>query len=510
MGWFIQDDWKFHPRLTLNLGIRWDYFQPITEEQGRLANIIYPESGGYFERIANARVGVVDELYKSDLNNFAPRIGFALDFLGDGKTVLRGGYGVFYEKLFFNIIGNARFNPPFYGRAQLSPFFGDQIQPFLGSDPNDLFGGFIGTVIPGADLGLDANGGIQGVRTRLRVVDPNLRDSYMQNLFLGIQRQLVWNTVVEINYQGTLGRKLPFFGDPNRFTGDLLGAADPLGRFAGDTSENRLNASFDSFNLRQNRVTSNYHGLNVQLSRRFSQGRAFQFAYTLGKALDYGSDFFGAGENSGGLVGQSFRTYFSDPLNIGLDYGRSAFDIRHRFVANFLWEIPFMKDQSGALGQILGGWQFGGILAIQSGLPFGVVNGGRFPAGDYNADAQEGDRPDTPSFGSRFSDGPTTSEFISGVFQTSDFPSPAAGSNGSLGKNTFTGPAFRSVDLSLLKNFRLPISEDSQLQFRAEFFNLLNQVNLYLPNINLNSSTFGKSTQAFDAREIQFALKILF
>ena len=164
--------------------------------------MIYPESGGYFERIANARVGVVDELYKSDLNNFAPRIGFAWDFLGDGKTVLRGGYGVFYEKLFFNIVANARFNPPFYGRAQLSPFFGDQIQPFLGTDPNDAFGGFIGTVIPGADLGLDANGGIQGVRTRLRVVDPNLRDSYMQNLFLGMQRQLGWNSVIEINYQG--------------------------------------------------------------------------------------------------------------------------------------------------------------------------------------------------------------------------------------------------------------------------------------------------------------------
>ena len=507
IGAFVQDDWKIHPHLTLNLGIRWDYFRPITEEQGRLANIIYPESGGYFERIANARVGVVDELYKSDLNNFAPRLGFAWDFLGDGKTVLRGGYGVAYEKLFFNVIGNARLNPPFFAQVELS---GGQVpQPFLGSDPSDPFGGFLGTVIPGADLGLDPNGGIQGVRTKLRVVDPNLRDAYVQNLFLGIQRQLGWNAVVEINYQGTLGRKLPFFGDPNRFTGDLLGDADPLGRFAGDTNENRLNGSFASFNLRQNRVTSNYHGVNIQLNRRFSQGLALQFAYTLGKALDYGSDFFGAGENSGGLLGQPYRTYFNDPLNIGLDYGRSAFDIRHRIVTNFVWEIPFMRDQSGALGQILGGWQLSGILAIQSGLPFGVVNGGRFPAGDYNADAQEGDRPDTPSFGNTFSDAPTTSEFISGVFQTSDFPSPAP-SNGNLGRNTFTGPAFSTVDLSLLKSFRLPISEDSRLQFRAEFFNLLNQVNLYLPNINLNGSSFGKSTQAFDAREIQFALKVLF
>ncbi len=509
VGWFIQDDWKFHPRLTLNLGIRWDYFRPITEEQGRLANIIYPESGGYFERIANARVGVVEELYKSDLNNFAPRLGFAWDFLGDGKTVLRGGYGVAYEKLFFNVIGNARRNPPFFADVKLS---GGQVpQPFLGSDPNDPFGGFIGTVIPGADLGLDENGGIQGVRTKLRVIDPNLRDSYVQNLFLGIQRQLGWNTVVEINYQGTLGRKLPFFGDPNRFPGDLLGAADPLGRFAGDTSENRLNASFDSFNLRQNRVTSNYHGFNAQLSKRFSQGLAFEFAYTFGKALDFGSDFFGAGENSGGLNGLSSRTYFNDPVNIGLDYGRSAFDIRHRLVANFLWEIPFMRDQPGTWGQILGGWQLSGIIPIQSGLPFGVVHGGRFPAGDYNADAQEGDRPDTPSFGNTFSDTPSNQEFIDdGVFDIDDFPTPTSGTNGNLGKKTFTGPSYWTVDLSLFKTFRLPFSEESRLQFRAEFFNLLNRVNLFLPNIDLNGPSFGRSIEAFDAREIQFALKVLF
>ena len=99
---------------------------------------------------------------------------------------------------------------------------------------------------------------------------------------------------------------------------------------------------------------------------------------------------------------------------------------------------------------------------------------------------------------------------MSGVFQTSDFPSPAAGTNGNLGKNTFTGPSFFTVDLALFKNFRLPLSEESSLQFRAEFFNLLNRVNLFLPSVDLNSSSFGRSTDVFDAREIQFGLKILF
>ena len=153
IGAFLQDDWKLHPRMTLNLGVRWDFFEPASEKEGRLANVIFPETGDYFQRIAEARVGVVDRLYERDLNNFAPRVGFAWDFIGDGKTVLRGGYGVAYEKLFTNIVANARFNPPYYGRAQLSPFFGDQIQPFLGSDPNDPFGGFLGRIVPGADLG---------------------------------------------------------------------------------------------------------------------------------------------------------------------------------------------------------------------------------------------------------------------------------------------------------------------------------------------------------------------
>lgn len=511
IGWFIQDDWKLHPRFTLNLGVRWDYFQPVTEKNGLMSNISYPTGAGYFERVAEASVGVVDSLYERDLNNFAPRLGFAWDFLGDGRTVLRGGYGVSYDKLFFNIVGNVRFNPPHFGRAQLSPLFGNEIEPFLGSDPSDPFGGFIGHVIPGADLGLDSRGGIVGTRVRLSVIDPEIRDSYVHNLFLGIQRRLPGNTVAEVNYQGTLGRKLPFFGDPNRFTGDRLGHPDPLGRFEGDTSENRLNPSFESFNLRQNKITSNYHGFNAQLTRRFQDLLSFQIAYTFGKVLDYGSDFFGAGNNSGGLVGQSFRTYHMDPLNIELDYGRAAFDVRQRLVTNFLWEIPFFANRRDLVGSLLGGWNVQAIIPIQSGLPFNVLNSATYPSGgDYNADGQEGDRPNAPSFGNEFGTAPSTSRFIDGVFSREDFPAPESGDNGTLGRNTFTGPSYWTVDLSLMKRFALPITEDTNLEFRADFFNLFNRVNLFIPAVDMNSPVFGQSTQSFDARQIQLALKLSF
>ena len=295
----------------------------------------------------------------------------------------------------------------------------------------------------------------------------------------------------EVNYQGTLGRKLSFIGDPNRFSGDLLGAPDPLGANAGDSRRNRINPSFTNFGYRQNRITSNYHGLNTQLNKRFSDGLAFQVSYTYGKSLDYNSDVGRAGANNGGS-----GLTFVDPLNISLDYGRSNFDIRHRLVTNLLWELPSPTISPGLLKNALTGWRINAILPIQSGLPFSVVNNGPFQAGgDFNADGNAFDRPDTPSFGNKFSRS-STADFTRGLFEATDFPVPEEGTDGDLGKNTFTGPSFWSFDMALLKDFRVPISDDSQLQFRAEFFNLFNRVNLFLPEVDLNSNRFGTSGQA--------------
>ena len=422
--------------------------------------------------------------------------------------MLRGGYGISYDKIFTNVVANSRLNPPFFGLVGLSNlFFGDDLSllPRLGTDPNDPFGGFLGQeILP--PLSFDERGGVVGTPLDLRVLDPKIRDSYVHSAFLGIQHELPWDMMWEINYQGTFGKKLTFIGDPNRFAGDLMGEADPLGNNAGDTGLNLINPSFSAFNLRQNRITSNYHGLNTQLRKRFSEGLSFQLAYTYGKSLDYNSDVGRAGLNDGGS-----GLHFVDPLNIALDYGRSNFDIRHRFVTNFLWEVPLMRNQLGVLGHILGGWQINAIVPIQTGLPFSAINGASFRGGgDFNADGKAVERPNAPVFGNKFSDSPGTSEFISGVLQASDFPSPAPGTSGNLGKNTFTGPAFWTVDLSLFKNFKLPIGEEARLQFRAEFFNLLNRVNLLLPQVDLDSSLFGQSVAAFRPREIQFALKFSF
>ena len=511
-GWFIQDDWKVSSRLTLNLGIRWDYFGPTTEANGLLSSMRFTDTDVFAERIRDAFVEPVDELYEADWNNFAPRLGFAYDLFGDSSTSLRGGYGISYDKIFFNVGANARFNPPFFGLSNLTT--GLDTLPRFGVDPDDIFGGFLGLPISDEPGGFDERGGPIGQRVSLRVLDPQIRDTYVHNFFLGIQRELAWDMVFEVNYQGTFGKKLAFIGDPNRFAGDRIGAPDPLGQnaepgcdFSGATTtaddncvEDRLNPSFSAFNLRQNRVTSNYNGFNLQLSKRFSDGLAFQLAYTLGKSLDFNSDVFGGGTD----------IYATDPDDITADYGRSDFDIRQRFVANFLYELPFWRDRGDLLGQVLGGWQVNAILPIQSGLPLNVFTGANFPAGDFNADGAEHDRPNVGSAGTTFGDRPSTSAFINGVFDSDGFDTPDPGSPGNLGRNTFVGPGFWTVDLSLFKDFKLPFNETSKLQFRAEFFNLLNNVNLMPVQGDLSDPFFGQSTDDFDSRQIQLALKIIF
>jgi hypothetical protein len=504
VGVFLQDDWKVSSRLTLNLGVRWDYFGPTTETEGALSGMTFPTGNDYFERVSTAVVGPVEELYNKDLNNFAPRFGFAWDVLGDSTTSLRGGYGVSYDKIFFNVGANSRFNPPFFGLAALSSvFFGDDTSDFPLLGPGgDIFGGFRGIKVVDA-FGFDEFGGVEGQRLNLRVLDPNIRDTYVHNLVLGVQRELPWEMVLEVNFQATYGKKLGFIGNPNRFAGDLVGWANEFGDFEGDNGLNRYHQSFHSFNLRQNRITSNYHGFNMQLAKRMTQGLSFQFAYTFGHALDHNSDVFGSGGNDTGS-----DIFLSDALNVRLDYGRSNFDIRQRFVSNFLWEIPFRRDQQGALGQILGGWQLTGTFPIQTGLPFSSYTTGR--SADYNKDGTRNDRPDAPSYGHDLG-GPTTKDWIAGVMEVDDFPIPEAGYSGTIGKNVYKGPNFWTVNMGLYKNFAMGfISEESRLQFRAEFFNLFNRVNLYLPTSRLNSTFFGKSNNSFDPREIQLALKFIF
>jgi outer membrane receptor protein involved in Fe transport len=496
-GVFVQDDWKVRSNLTLNLGLRHEWFGRPSEAHDLLTNLILGPGSDIFEQIRTGSVGKVDQVVPDDWNNFAPRLGFSWDPWGNGRVAVRGGYGIGYERLFNNSITNIRFNPPFYSFAVANPAnVASQARIPIAYGPMNPDGTFRNEPITitgenhniGVQQGLNIVGNIIGwnpafgtSQQSLRVPDPHTKDAFTHNWFVGVQTELIWNLVVEANYIGNLGRHLGRLVDYNTIRGDLF-----------DGKLDRLNPGFGGINFRAMLARSEYHGLQLQLNKRLSRGFTGQVSYTFGKAMDSGSDV-----QVGGTP--------VDARALDLEWAASDFDVRHRFVMNWLWELPFLKEAGGLTGALLGGWQINGITALQSGFPFNVNTSAPYPTGDYNGDGVNNDRPNTPSFGLELPDD-SRQAYINGLFPASAFPRPDV--IGDLPRNAYRGPGFASTDLSLFKNFSMP--RESKLQFRVEFFNLFNRVNLRLPNGNLSQGTFGRSTQAFSAREIQFALKLIF
>ncbi|HLE62850.1 MAG TPA: TonB-dependent receptor, partial [Pyrinomonadaceae bacterium] len=490
-GLFVQDDWKVTSRLTLNLGLRYDNFGTLKEKDGLLSTIVLSGSS-----LADARIIQVDELYKPDNNNFAPRLGFAWDPWGDGRWAVRGGAGLFYSRIWTNFSGNSRFNPPHSLAVSLTA---------PAQNPSAVYRfGFTGDPVFARPL--DARGGSTAFRPTAQTIDQNLRAPYVTEWFVGVQRQLPGSWMAEVNYLGSAGRKLLLRQEINRFSGDRS-----------DGVTNRVNQSFGSITHGSNAVSSIYNGLAAQLQKRFSDGYTAQIAYTFSRSIDTDSEPFGGG--AGELQGTM------EVSNIRLDRGLSAFDTTHRLAVNFIYEVPFLRERKDLAGSLLGGWQIGGILSMQSGFPLTVIT-----TEDYNLDAVATDRPNLIASLNRVV-GHSPRDFLNGAFGDPNQlgslfqPVPLAelGTNGNLGRNVFRGPGYASFDLSLMKSFGLPwfSNERSRLEFRSEFFNLFNRVNLRAPSVSLgafnrntllwgNRLNFGRSTSSFDARQIQFGLKFLF
>lgn len=492
-GAYVQDDWKVRPNLTLNLGLRYENYGTPGEADGELANFVPGQGTSFFERIASGRMDRVSRLFEPDHDNFAPRMGFAWDATGRGRLAVRGGFGVSQNRIMNTNWTDNRFQPPLYAEVASGVFqgtpviynLGDVTRPNFGFPPN-----------PSLSVGLDERNGIRGSRVFLRgVIDPNIRSSNSYNWFLGAQYQLFANAVVEANYLGNAGRGLTVQEEVNRFPGDLL-----------DGRLDRLNPSFDGIVYSRSRGRSRYHGATFAVRKSFSDGWSVSGHYTVGKATDEAS--FGRGEI--GTV---------DVTRPELERGRAGFDVRHQVAFAWLWELPFLRGGQGRLARLLGGWEINGIAIVQSGTPFSVITTRAFspgpdgkPLGDFNADGDNFDRPDTPDFGARLPDR-SQQGFLDGVFQVSDFPLPEAGTNGTLGRNVFEGPGYLSVDLAVLKNFPIPWfwgSEGAKLQIRGEFLNAFNRVNLMNPVSDLADPLFGKSTSTFPTREVQLAVKLLF
>ena len=529
-GLFIQDDWKVNTRLTLNLGLRHDYFGSASEKHGILSSLILGSGRTYDEQLANASIGRVDRLFTPQKFNFSPRIGLAYDPFGDGKTSIRVGFSLAYMPNHGLSIAGPRPQPPDAITGVLSPAQG------IGT--KILYG--IPVPLNPAQFarGLNAQGGVPGLQISGWVVDPHIKTQYSESWFGSVDHELFKGWIAEVGYTATNGVHLERLNDINRITGDLLNPTH-FNKLA------RINSNFGAVTQVTNDVTSSYNGVTAEIRHSLSHGLSFQANYRLSKWIDEGSD------TQPGQFSDS-----SEPLKgtqdascLRCERGHSMFDIPHRFTASAVWSPTLSKGHS-LLDKIGNGWELSTITALQSGRPFSVWNGapsnlkcdlgGTFSAvpssgvcasgtlrnigGDYNLDGGGGinggyyDRPNAPAPGtvkSSFSQ----KSFLTGLFSPSAFPVPTLGTDGTLGRFTYRGPHQVNVDLSLARS--VAIREVAQVQFRLDAINALNKVNLYLPNSDLSlalkadgtystTSLFGQSSRAFDARTLQASLKISF
>jgi TonB dependent receptor len=458
---FFQDNWKVRSNLTLNLGLRYDNFGNPSKDAIPFNGIILGSGSTRQEQMRTARIGTVDRLYDTDWNNFAPRFGVTWDPTNEGSLVIRAGAGISYNRVNNTVFSDERLNPPQFAHAFGSIQDGTPIVYSLGPNfaPNTALG-----------RGVDANGGIVGARIGLVVVDPELEIPEYYNWFTGVQYQLPWDFVAEATYNGSKGRKLlngdgPGGENYNRFSGDLF-----------DGRLDRLNPSFAGVGLNESRIDSDYHGISLQLQRRYSGGLAFQTVYTYGVAKD-----------------QAGSTMIVEQPE--LDYSNAGFDVRHRVALNFIWEVPY-RPANQVLHAVLGGWQLNGLALFQTGGPFTVICTSAWPTCDFNADGVNNDRVNLPAFGTDLGS-PSQADWLAGVFTASDFTLPAPGQVANQPRNAFRGPGFKNADISLVKNFRLPgfsAGRDSTAQVRIELFNAFNWVNLNNPVATWNNADFGRVT----------------
>ena len=501
LGVFVNDDWKARPNLTITLGLRWEAFFAPGDYDNFFTKMEFRGGNTFQERIANAASINAPPLNGTDLNNFAPRIGIAWDPTRKGKMSIRAGVGVFYDRFAGQFFHDAQTFAPVFGLATARKDTPPVVPVYGLSATKESPWQF--PVIPNLQVGLDPKGGLLGVADELSNADPNMRTQYSINWSLAIQYAFARDYVVETAYIGSVGRKLYQEYDVNRVNGDLL-----------DGKLDRLNKDFGVIGYAQANGSSSYHGATVSVKKRFTKGLDFQVGYTFGKAIDTSSSF-GRGLN------------ILDPLRLYLNRGRADFDIRHKIASSIIYDIPAPRF----LDRLLGGWQLGAITILQSGPPFTVTCSQPFGAVredpknpnsriignsgcDFNADGRSGDTLNAPAFGATKT-GLSRSDYMfpNRIFQVSDFPKPALGVLGNLGRNTFLSPGYANTDFILAKKAKIPWflgKEGANLLFRTEIYNLFNRVNLDRPVGDTNNSNFGRSTQAFGARYVQFGLKIEF
>jgi hypothetical protein len=511
---FAQDDWKVRRNLTLNLGVRWEYNAPFTDQRDRFLALrpgqqstVFPDAPVGLVYPGDA--GVSRSTYGSDWNNFGPRLGFAWDVLGNGRLAVRGGYALLYDNPDyqfgapfqaappFNItpsVINTRFADPWASAAAPIP----QPFPFRPRSPGERFN--FAALAP----------------LNLNVYDPNFATPYTQQRSLQIQRQLSHDWLVEAGYVGSVGVRLlaqhqlnPAILTATATSNDenqrgVLNIGNPQNaQYAG--------AVFGSIISEASDANSNFHSLQVSLVKRFSNGLQVGNAYTWGHSIDNTSS-------------AEWTPGFEVPTRTDsarADRGNSNFDVRHRYVLTYLYELPYPSRSRGLNRSMLGGWGISGITTLQTGLPFNITDnmdrclcgsGGQRP--DYIGGVVQFVDPRSatavPGRPNSWFDGTTTGAGNPYFRRVGSGASVAQGAGrfGNFGRNVFHGPGIANWDFAAYKRTRT--GERGLIEFRGELLNGFNHAQFLNPQALITNATFGRITNTRDPRIVQLTLRYVF
>ena len=484
-GFYTQDDWRVVSGLTLNLGLRYEFHTEYNETNG------YGSALRDIQHDASATLG--PPFKNPTLRNVSPRFGFAWDVRGDGKTALRGGFGLLYD--IANLGGalqtTSRRTPPFASNSAV-------VGPVALALP---------FVFPAAAVGKS-----------IGIVDYLIQQPHMLQYNLTVERQLPFAMALTLAYGGSRGINIVNNAEGNPTVPAVL----PDGRKFWTGRESRTNPNWADIDLATAGSQSWYNSLQVGLVKRLARGLQFQSAYTWSKVLDETQSQIGGDNNS-----SSSRA--PDPSNLSLDKGPAAFDLSHNGRFNFIYRMPELTASGGAAGKLVNGWWFSSILSLQSGYPFSPVlqtNRSRSLTGGGGRGI---DRPDLLP-------GRHNDNIILGgpdrYYDPAAFALQEAGFLGTAGRNILRGPAFATLDFSLGKDMQLGfLGEGRKLEFRAEFFDLLNRANFVTPGLGIGGGAANTSAVVFagrasgelplataakltgttsSSRQVQLALKLIF
>ena len=530
---YANDQWRVNQRLSLTLGLRLQYipwpqtrlsnivgfdatrFNPAkaplgSDISGGVINLIADPTGqlaraqGYFDPynglVLPKKANVTDpnlQRLKTDRPSgladsgralFAPRLGFVWDPLGKGKTVIRGGGGMYYDRTLLNPVRDAGVNPPFAtvatitnGRQFTTPANLSGLSTF--NNPLDTVGGS-GTGKP--------------LVQALTVFDFAMKPGAVYAYSLGVQHELPWGIVIDASYVGNQARHLTHRRDINYVLPSVALARNSSGALINASTDTvRQFLGYSTIRVQENTGSSSYNGMQLSAQKRVSRGFTMSLAYTWSKSLN------------------NFDVETSDlrvPFDASLDKGNANFDRRHVFAMSYVYALPFFEKEQGLLANVLGGWQISGVVALQTGLFTSISGGSRAstsPSNGYgtNVDlvgdwrAVPGGQTTTPLFDA-------SGNYLSGGWINRAAFAPRTGLIGTVPRNLIEMPGTQNFNLSLMKKIQL--TEKLRLQLRGEVFNLFNHPNFRTLVTNLSASNFGALTQTDDPRVLQFGLKVLF